>query len=95
MLILSRKYTIDITPTVYINGDAQTHVTSYTYLGVIVRIDNDDADIMRQMRCIIVSVNVLIITFSTVNLMMNCGYLDVVVHISIVSNSQYGKLIIS
>ena len=63
MLIRSRAYTIDKPASIYRNGDALTYVASYKYTGFIVHIDNDDTDIIRKLRCIIVRTNVLILNF--------------------------------
>ena len=58
--IWSRKYI----PRVYLAGVLLEYVERYKYLGMIIHVRNDDYDITRQLRSIILRTNILLRTFS-------------------------------
>ena len=62
MVINSAKYKITNLPRVYLAGVLLEYVERYKYLGIQVR--NDDYDITRQLRSIILRTNILLRTFS-------------------------------
>ena len=64
MDILPNRYKLSI-PNVSLNGDNLVYTDSIKYLGVILNNSfKDDADIMRQLRCLYASSNILLRKFS-------------------------------
>ena len=64
MVINSAKYKITNLPRVYVAGVLLEYVERYKYLGMIIHVRNDDYDITRQLRSIILRTNMLLRTFS-------------------------------
>ena len=64
MVINSAKYKITNLPRVYLAGVLPEYVERYKYLGMIIHVRNDDYDITRQLRSIILRTNILLRTFS-------------------------------
>ena len=64
MVINSGKYKITNLPRVYLAGVLLEYVERYKYLGMIIHVRNDDYDITRQLRSIILRTNILLRTFS-------------------------------
>ena len=64
MVINSGKYKITNLPRVYLAGVLLEYVVRYKYLGMTIHVRNDDYDITRQLRSIILRTNILLRTFS-------------------------------
>ncbi len=65
MVINSAKYKITNLPRVYLAGVLLEYVERHKYLGMIIQVRNDDYDITRQLRSIILRTIILLRTFST------------------------------
>ena len=63
MVINSAKYKITNLPRVFLAGVLLEYVERYTYFGMIIHVRNDDYDMTRQLRCIILRTNILLRTF--------------------------------
>ena len=64
MVFNSGKYKITNLPRVYLAGVLPEYVERYKYIGMIIHVQNDDYDITRQLRSIILRTNILLRTFS-------------------------------
>ena len=64
LVINTGKYKITNLPRVYLAGVLLEYVERYNYLGMIIHVRNDDYDITRQLRSIILRTNILLRTFS-------------------------------
>ena len=64
MVINKAKYKITNVPRVYLAAVLLEYVERYKYLGMIIHVRNDDYDITRQLRSIILRTNILLRTFS-------------------------------
>ena len=64
MIPNSAKYKITYLPQLYVAGVLLEYVERYKYLGMIIHVRNDDYDITRQLRSIILRTNILLRTFS-------------------------------
>ena len=62
MVITSAKYNISNFHRVYLAGVLLEYVERYKYLGIIIHVRNDDYDITRQLRYIILRTNILLRT---------------------------------
>ncbi len=62
MVINSAKYKITNLPQVYLAGVLLEYVERYKYFGMIIHVRNDDYDITRQLRSIILRTNILLRT---------------------------------
>ena len=79
MVINSGKYKITNLPRVYLAGLLPEYVERYKYLGMIIHVRNDDLDITRQLRSIILRTNILLRTFSKVRLRLSCTCFSLIV----------------
>ena len=50
---------------VFLNGAKLQYVDSYKYLGMFIHVRNDDIDVVRQLKCVILRTNILMRTFSS------------------------------
>ena len=65
MVVPSTKFKLENTPRVFLNGTKLQYVDSYKYLGMFIHVRNDDLDIVRQLKCVILRTNILMRTFSS------------------------------
>ena len=65
MVVPSTKFKPENTPSVFLNGAKLQYVDSYKYLGMLIHVRNDDLDIVRQLKSIILQTNILMRTFSS------------------------------
>ena len=63
MVIQSSKFKLLNIPSLYINNVKLQYVDSYKYLGMYIHVHNDDLDILRQLRSVILRSNILLRTF--------------------------------
>ena len=61
----STKFKLKNTPRVFLNGTKLQYVDSYKYLGMFIHVRNDDLDIVRQLKCVILRTNISMRTFSS------------------------------
>ena len=79
MVINSGKYKITNLPRVYLAGVLLEYVERYTYLGMIIHVRNDDYDITRQLRSIILRTNILLRNLVNVRLRLSCTCFSLIV----------------
>ena len=65
MVVPSTKFKLENTPSVFLNGANLQYVDSYKYLGMFIHVRNDDLDIVRQLKSVILRTNILMRTFSS------------------------------
>ena len=65
MVVPSTKFKLENTPSVFLNGAKLQYVDSYKYLGMFIHVRNDDLDIVRQLKSVILRTNILMRTFSS------------------------------
>ena len=65
MVIPSTKFKLENTPSVFLNGAILQYVDSYKYLSMFIHVRNDDLDIIRQLKCVILRTNILMRTLSS------------------------------
>ena len=65
MVVPSTKFKLENTPSVFLNGAKLQYVDSYKYLGMFIHVRNDDLDIVRQFKCVILRTDILMRTFSS------------------------------
>ena len=53
MVVPSTKFKLENTTSVFLNGAKLQYVDSYKYLGMFIHVRNDDLDIVRQLKCVI------------------------------------------
>ncbi len=65
MVVPSTKFKLENTPSVFfLDGAKLQYVDSYKYLGMFIHVHNDDLDVVRQLKCVILRTNILMRTFS-------------------------------
>ena len=65
MVVPSTKFKLENIPRVFLNDTKLQYVDSYKYLGMFIHVRNDDLDIVRQLKCVILRTNILMRTFSS------------------------------
>ena len=61
----STKFKLENTPSVLLNGAKLQYVDTYKYLGMLIHVRNDDLDIVRHLKSVILRTNILMRTFSS------------------------------
>ena len=57
MVVPSTKFKLENTRSVFLNGAKLQYVDNYTYLGMLIHVRNDDLDIVRQLKSVILRTN--------------------------------------
>ncbi len=65
MVVPSTKFKLENTPSVFLNGAKLQYVDSYKQPGMFIHVRNDDLDIVRQLKSVILRTNILMRTFSS------------------------------
>ena len=79
MVINSVKYKITNLPRVYLACVLLEYVERYNVLGMIIHIQNDECDITRQLRSLLLRTNILMRTFSKCSFDVNLSPVSVIV----------------
>ena len=58
MVVPSTKFKLENNPSVFLNGAKLQYVDSYKYLGMFIHVRNDDIDVIRQLKCVILRTSV-------------------------------------